>query len=227
MNDSTDLLRQEVAQLRQLLEQQSGRLIRLEDGAAIQRLQYMYGYFMDNRMFDEMVDLFCDTAPWIEIGERGRYVGKARILAFLYDVLGAGRWGLLENEVINHVQMQPIITIAPDGQSAKARLRAQIHGNSPPTTGHFLFAEGVYENEYVKEAGVWKISGLCVAMTFYATLEREKIWFHSAPPSEQMAPDLPSHPVEPGLGRQFVPWHFAHPIKDYALRIPASHGAGA
>ncbi len=223
-NSSIEIMQQELAALRTLVAQQGLRLTALEDCAAIERLQYMYGYFMDNRMFDEMVDLFTDNDPWMEIGQRGRYVAKARIGEFLLTVLGGGRWGLLRNEVINHVQMQPIITLAADGQSAKARLRAQIHGNSPPTTGHFLFAEGVYENEYVKEDGVWKIKGLAVAMTFYATLEREKIWFPSAPPSETMPPDLPSMAVEPGLGRQFVPWHFAHPIAGYPLKIPASAG---
>lgn len=224
MTAPTQAMEQELAELRALVKQQGARLTRLEDSAAIERLQYMYGYFMDNRMFDEMVDLFTDDAPYMEIGERGRYIGKARIGQFLLEVLGAGRWGLLRNEVINHVQMQPIITVAADGQSAKARLRAQIHGNSPPTTGHFLFAEGVYENEYVKQGDTWKIKGLVVAMTFYATLEREKIWFPSAPPSEAMPPDLPSAAVEPGLGRQFVPWHFAHPIEGYDLKIPASQG---
>lgn len=225
-SDTIEALRRELADLRAVVSQQAQRLTVVEDRAAIERLQYIYGYFMDNRMFDEMVDLFTDDAPWMEIGQRGRYIGKERIAAFLLDVLGAGRWGLLRDEVINHVQMQPVITIAADGQTAKARLRAQIHGNSPPTTGHFLFAEGVYENDYVKEAGVWKIKGLAVAMTFYATLEREKIWFPSAPPSQQMPPDAESLPVEAGLGRQFAPWHFAHPIKGYALKVPASAGQG-
>lgn len=223
-NSTTESVQQELAELRAIVAQQAQRLGALEDCAAIERLQYQYGYFMDNRMFDEMVDLFTDDAPWMEIGQRGRYIGKLRIARFLLEVLGAGRWGLLRNEVINHVQMQPIITLAAGGQSARARLRAQIHGNSPPTTGHLLFAEGVYENEYVKENGVWKIKGLAVAMTFYATLEREKIWFPSAPPSEDFPPDLPSMAVEPGLGRQFVPWHFSHPIAGYPLKIPASAG---
>lgn len=221
---SLETLHREMDELRSVIAQQAKRLTLLEDQAAIERLQYMYGYFMDNRMFDEMVDLFTDEAPWMEIGQRGRYVGKDRIGRFLHQVLGGGRWGLLRDEVINHVQMQPVITVADDGLTAKARLRAQIHGNSPPTTGHFLFAEGVYENEYVKDGGVWKIQGLAVAMTFYVTLEREKIWFPSAPPSEDLPPDLPSMPVEPGLGRQFVPWHFTHPIKGYQLKIPASAG---
>ncbi len=68
-----------------------------------------------------MADLFATDGAWMEIGGRGRYLGKERIHAFLHEVLGGGRWGLLRDEVINHVQQQMIITIADDRQHAWAR----------------------------------------------------------------------------------------------------------
>jgi hypothetical protein len=198
------------------------RLALLEDRNAIERLQYAYGYFIDNRMFREMADLFCEEGCWIEIGQRGRYCGKERIHRFLLEVLGEGRWGLLRDEVINHVQQQPIVTVAEDRGQAWSRARAQVQGNSPPDTPHFLLADGIYENEYVREDGVWKIRGVTVAMTFYAALERARIWFPSAPPSEAMPPDAPSQPVVEVLGRQFNPWHFRHPVEGYEIAVPTS-----
>jgi hypothetical protein len=212
----------------QLAEQQAAiaglthELALLQDKAAIERLQYAYGYFIDNRMFREMADLFADEGAWIEIGGRGRYCGKERIHRFLHDVLGGGRWGLAKDEVINHVQQQLLITVDPDRRHARARGRAEVQGNSPPGTPHFLLADGIYENEYVREDGQWKILGITVAMTFYAALERDKVWFPSAPPSEEMPPDVPSQPVVEALGRQFNPFHFRHPIAGYALATPAS-----
>jgi hypothetical protein len=196
----------------------------LEDKNEIERLQYAYGYFIDNRMFREMADLFCNEGSWIEIGQRGRYYGKERIYQFLLEVLGDGRWGLLKDEVINHVQQQPIITVAADRQHAWARARAQVQGNSPPDTPHFLLADGIYENEYVRENGTWKILGVTVTMTYYTALERARIWFPSAPPSGVMPPDTPSQPVVEELGRQFNPWHFRHPVEGYEIAIPASPG---
>ena len=196
------------------------RLALLEDRDAIERLQYAYGYFIDNRMFREMADLFCDKGCWIEIGQRGRYRGKERIHRFLLEVIGEGRWGLLKDEVINHVQQQPIITVAEDRGQAWSRARAQVQGNSPPDTPHFLLADGIYENEYIRENGVWKIRGVTVTMTFYAALERARIWFPSAPPSETLPPDAPSQPVAEALGRQFNPWHFRHPVAGYELALP-------
>jgi hypothetical protein len=194
----------------------------LEDKNEIERLQYAYGFFIDNRMFDEMTDLFADEGAWIEIGERGGYIGKEHVRHFLLEVLGGGRWGMLENEVINHVQQQLLITVDDDRTHARARARAEVQGNSPPDTPTFLFADGIYENDYVKEGGRWKIQGIRVTMTFYAALERARIWFPSAPPSEAFPPDAPSAPRAEGLGRQFNPFRWPHPITGATLRIPVS-----
>ncbi|MCC7462983.1 MAG: nuclear transport factor 2 family protein [Gammaproteobacteria bacterium] len=220
--------------MRAQLELQAGRIQRLEhalgilqDKEEIRCLQYCYGYFMDNRMFREMTDLFADRGAWMEIGGRGRYEGKARIHAFLLDVLGEGRWGLLKDEVINHVQQQLLISVDADRLHARARGRAQIHGNSPPTTPTFLFADGIYENTYVREDGHWKIQGLTVTMTYYASLQRERISFPTAPPNPRLPPDRPSQPVVDALGRQFNPWHFRHPIGGYTLAVPAAAAGGS
>jgi SnoaL-like domain len=219
----------EFASIRAHMETQARRIDRLEhdlgilqDKDEIQRLQYSYGFFMDNRMFREMTDLFADEGAWMEIGGRGRYLGKEHIHAFLLQVLGDGRWGLLKDEVINHVQQQMLINVDHDRKRARARSRAQVQGNSPPTTPTFLLADGIYENVYVREKGRWKILGVTVTMTYYASLLRERVSFPTAPPSTNLPPDLPSQPVVEALGRQFNPWHFRHPIADYELAVPAS-----
>lgn len=215
-------LEEELRTLKETVAELTHQVGVLQDQAEIERLQYAYGFFIDNRMFREMADLFADEGAWIEIGGRGRYYGKERIHEFLHQVLGEGRWGLAKDEVINHVQQQLLITVDPDRQHARARARAEVQGNSPPGTPHLLLADGIYENEYVREAGKWKILGITVAMTFYAAIEREKVWFPSAPPSMTMPPDAPSQPVVEALGRQFNPWHFRHPTEDYELATPAS-----
>jgi SnoaL-like domain len=194
----------------------------LQDKDEIRELQYAYGYFIDNRMFREMADLFADAGAWMEIGNRGRYLGKERIHAFLLEVLGGGRWGLLRDEVINHVQQQMIITVDADRQHARARSRAQVQGNSPPDTPHFLFADGIYENEYVREDGRWKILGITVTMTYYAALVRDRITFPTAPPSESLPPDVASPPADARLGRQFNPFHYRHPMTGKILPTPHS-----
>lgn len=222
-------LEAELKALRKLVEAQAAELKAarhaigvLEDKNEIERLQYAYGYFIDNRMFREMADLFADEGAWIEIGERGRYYGKENIHRFLLEVLGGGRWGLARNEVINHVQQQLLITVDESRMRAQARARAEVQGNSPPDTPYLLFADGIYENDYVKENGRWKIQGIRVTMTFYATLERANVWFPTAPPSVDFPPDAPSQPVEKRLGRQFNCFRWPHPVTGDTLRVPVS-----
>jgi hypothetical protein len=219
----------EITELKSLVAAQAAELARaqhliglLEDKNAIERLQFAYGFLIDNRMFREMADLFANEGAWIEIGERGRYYGKENIHRFLLEVLGSGRWGLMENEVINHVQQQLLIEVDEDRQHARARARAEVQGNSPPGTPHLLFADGIYENDYIREDGRWKILGIKVTMTFYAALERAKVWFPTAPPSEVVLPHAPSAPRVEGLGRQFNPFRFLHPVTGEPLPIPVS-----
>jgi len=197
------------------------RLGVVEDREEIARLQNNWGYLIDNRMFAEMADLFCEDAPSIEIGRRGAYIGKPRIHRFLEEILGGGRWGLLKDEIINHMQLQFVITVAPDRQTAKARARALIHGDSPPGGDRMLWAEGLYENDYVKEGGAWKIKRIWWVPNFYFMVPGfDSRVYQSGPASEDFPPDRPSHPDAPGLGRGFPPFHYPHPVTGRPL--PAS-----
>lgn len=199
------------------------RLTAMEDRAAIERLQYQYGYYIDNRMWAEMSALFCDDAPEIEIGQRGVYVGKERINRFLEQVLGGGRRGLLKDEIIHHIQMQPIVTLDKGGETASCRARAMVQGNSPPGTGKFLLAEGVYENRYVKQAGEWHIKRLWWVPTYYFQIAGfDEAVFDSGPPSADFPPDRPSLPRDEALGRRFPPFHYRHPVTGEETRGPAS-----
>ena len=199
------------------------RLSRVEDRDAIVELQNQYGFYLDNRMFDEVADLFCDDAPEIEIGQRGVYVGKERIRRFLFDVLGGGRWGLLKDEIIHHIQLQPVITLGDDGATAQCRCRALVQGNSPPGSGKMLLAEGVYENDYVKVAGRWQIKRLWWVPTYYFQVAGfDKAVFNSGPPSDEFPPDRPSFPTDEALGRRFPPFHYRHPFTGAEVPGPAS-----
>ena len=107
-------------------------------------------------MWDDVANLFADDGT-IEIGLDGVYVGKARVREYLY-ALGGGRQGLVDGELNEHLQVMPVITLAPDGLTAKARWRAiTLTGE---LGGDAFWGEGPYENEYVKDGGVWKIKTL-------------------------------------------------------------------
>ena len=198
------------------------RLERIEDHHAIERLQNQYGFYLDNRMWLEVSELFCDENSSLEIGQRGSYIGKARIYRFLSEVLGQGRWGLLKDEIINHIQLQMVITLAPDGQSAEMRSRALVQGNSPPGSGKMLMAEGVYENQYIKIDGVWKIKRVWWVPTFYFEVAGfDGAVFDSGPESASFPPDIPAPPRDGALGRRFLPFHYLHPFTGAEVASPS------
>jgi hypothetical protein len=140
---------------------------RIEDVNAIERLQAAYGYYVDRALWDEVANLFADDGT-IEIGLDGVYVGKARVREYLY-ALGGGRQGLVDGELSEHLQVMPVITLGDDGLTAKARWRAIT------LTGEFggdaFWGEGPYENEYVKDDGVWKIKALHWYQALYVPYE--------------------------------------------------------
>ena len=65
--------------------------------------------------------------------------------------------------------MQPLITVAPDGQRAWVRSRALSELGTFGAVG--VWGDGVYENEFVKENGVWKFKHDHVFTTFFAPYE--------------------------------------------------------
>ena len=82
-----------------------------QDYIAINNLQDAYGYYVDKAKWDEITDLFTNDGT-LEIGLRGVYVGKEHVRAYLYR-LGELKYGT----VFNHSQLQPIITVDPEGKT--------------------------------------------------------------------------------------------------------------
>lgn len=132
------------------------RKTRIEDVNAIERLQHAYGYYVDRGLWDEAAELFAADGT-LEMALDGVYAGKARVREYLY-ALGGGRKGLPEGRLDEHLQVMPVVTLGADGTTAKARWRAIVLTGA--LGGDAFWGEGPYENEYVKDGGVWKIKTL-------------------------------------------------------------------
>jgi hypothetical protein len=128
----------------------------LEDGNAVKRLQRAYGYYLDRGLWDQAADLFAPDGT-IEVGLDGGYVGQKRVREYLRAV-GAGRTGLAPGQLYENMQLMPYVTVAPDGQTAKATWRDVILAGQ--LGNRATWGEGPYVNEYVKDHGVWKIKSL-------------------------------------------------------------------
>jgi hypothetical protein len=143
------------------------RADRIKDANDIKRLQRAYGYYLDKADWDEMADLFAADAS-VEYQNEGVYVGQNRIREYLKK-LGGGKNGLAEGQMNNHMVLQPVVHVAEDGNTAKGRWRALIQVGQYKKSASW--GEGTYENEYVKENGIWKIRKLHWYVSFIAPYE--------------------------------------------------------
>ena len=137
-----------------------------EDINQIMNLQRIYGYYVDKGQWPQVANLFSDNGT-IEIAGRGEFRGKDRILEYLYHIVPGeeNTTGLAYGTLMNHMNLQPVIHIMPDGITAKGRWRAFMQVAQKDTTA--MWGEGTYENEYVKEDGIWKISRLHTYINYY------------------------------------------------------------
>jgi hypothetical protein len=197
---------QEIASLKEALARVERRAQAAEDYIAVSNLQRAYGYYVDKFQWEHVADLFSRDAV-LQINGRGKFIGHERIREYMRHFGPPERGHLM-----NHIQLQPVVHIAPDGQSARCRARALmqvgIFGD------HANWGEAIYENEYVKEDGTWKISCLRAYQTFYSPYE--KGWgvevLPLLPQFGDLVPDEPAeqYPVFPDL---FVPpFHYANPV---------------
>jgi hypothetical protein len=215
----------------QALEKRLGelenRLGRAEDELAIRRLQHAYGYFMDKCKYEEVVDLFSERGETYFLG--GVFRGKAGVRRLYCGRLGArfaeGKNGPVRGLLLDHLLMQDVITVAPDRMSARARYRCFMQGGSHESVPEIFPAfweAGVYENTYLKEAGVWKIGVLNYNVFFYAPYEQG--WGkvkpgYAVPPFSKTFPEDPNGPDELISRRanfwpenELVPYHYLHPV---------------
>jgi hypothetical protein len=204
-----------------LLSQQQ-RLARLQDEAAIVNLQHQYGYYFDQHNWDALVDLFAENASF-ESGQQGVYSGKASIRNALNQY---GSQGLVKGEVDEHILLQPYVSVAADGRSAKARVdQLGLQGKAGKSAE---WTQGLYENSFVKENGQWRIQ----ALHYYPRLitDYAKGWgvdAQSAPgPNNDYPPDAPSTERYEIFPTFYIPaFHFTHPVTGRAPQYPAGDPA--
>jgi hypothetical protein len=195
------------------------------DSNDIERLQAAYGYYVDRGLWDEVANLFAEDGT-IEVALDGVYAGKARVREYLY-ALGGGRAGLAEGQLNEHLQVMPVVTVAADGASAKARWRGiLLEGN---LGGDAFWGEGPYENEYVKENGVWKIKTLhwyqALLVPYAGGWQTNPDPTRGKHVSASLPPDRPSTVEYKTWPETYIPpFSFANPVAKYA---PASETGGA
>jgi len=211
------------------IEQLTWQLGVSEDRHAVRSLHFMYGYYLDMCLYDEVCKLFAADGAVVFLN--GLYKGPAGIRRLYCDwfrqTFTKGRNGPVFGFLLDHLMLQEVVNVSPDRKHARMRVRALnmigYHDRKPEPITHMpqqFWGGGIYENEYVKEDGVWKIRLLNYVGRWQAPYEQG--WAHSSPHLEPFRTTWPDNPIGPDelLAEMppawpetaVIPFHYAHPV---------------
>jgi len=236
MADDLSSLKAEVQRLHDKLQ-------KVEDEAEIRKIHFKYGYYIDKCLYNEVVDMYADHPDTYVEFLGSRYRGKEGI-SRLYkgrfqSFFVKGRNGPVHGFLLDHPMMQDIID-RDTPTHAWGRLRALMAAGTHQSIqeehprGHAQWWEGgLYENEYLKEDGVWKLFRYRYFPFWHADFERG--WAHTqknyVPWPTMTYPEDPFGPdelIEQKMlwpDTRVVPFHYPHPVtgqmvKEDDLRAP-------
>jgi len=195
------------------------RVDRLIDETAVQNLQHIYGYYLDRKMWDDVVDLFTDDGTF-ETGQQGVYEGKPHIKRALEALYGPSP--LRRGELFDHIQLAAVVTITPDGRNASARTtQLSMLG----LDGEYArWEQGTYESEFQKRDGIWRIQ----AVHYYPKMvaDYDKGWARDAKPAAAASTEFPpdrksAQSFESYPEIHYVAFHYDNPVTGKPAQYPA------
>jgi len=228
----------EAGALKEKVDRLSNQLGILEDTNAIRELHHAYGYYLDQGIWEEIVNLFDDHGEVYFNG--GIFEGKDRGVRRLYiDNFGRGfnghHCGPVHGFLLDQTQERDTIDIAPHRKSAEARFHClmqtgvEVVSDSPMMEmarqqgqGVLQWWEGgIYKNSYVRDGAIWKIKRLTYRSIWQADYALG--WTYARPgsiaPFSKTYPEDPSGPdrliapaAEPELETEVLTFRYPHPV---------------
>jgi hypothetical protein len=208
------------------LEKTVKSLQRLQDIEDIKKLQRAYGYYLMNWMHQEIIDCFSTSPQTTLEWPHGTFTGSDGPRQYFSAI------NKKEDPEFMHqiMQLSGIVDIEPDGDHAKGRWwgfggMAIPVGSMDGSEGEGVdqaLACGIYEMEYVRENGVWKILKIKWVPVFSGTLEEgwvkperraksKRVRNYSRVETEVWHPA--PEPINYGYPSGYIlPFHYKHPV---------------
>ena len=209
------------AKIKSMGEMES-KIQRLEDIEEIKKLQRAYGFYLEHWMAEDLVDLFADgedTELWIAAG---KFKGKEAV-SRLFLQGNQDKFRISRNEFMHQVmQLSGIVHVNPGGKTAKGRWYG-FGANAFPVEGGKVspsWMDGVYEVNYVKENGKWKMKKVHWCLTFRAPWTESFVDPAKIDKSRQDRPYQENPALRPTAAPDetlypsgyICPFHFANPV---------------
>jgi hypothetical protein len=136
------------------------------------RYQQAVGLFADN----PDVKVYFHGGIW-----HGKQGAKRLYIERFQKTFTHGRNGPRHGFLLDHHMYQDVVDVSEDGKTAKGRFRcnmqAGLHESVWPKDPNAKFLKqwwegALYENEYIKEGGIWKLQVLRYRPQWHATFEK-------------------------------------------------------
>lgn len=136
----------------------AGRIQALDDETEIRNLQNAYGYYVDFKMWDDVVDLFAPSGS-VSIEGIGTYRGLDGVRRSFER---SGPAGLSYGEVNDHIQFNTVIEVSPGGRRARGRgVQLGMIGKDNKRAWWTLTR---FDNLFVKQGGKWRFDAMRKSM---------------------------------------------------------------
>jgi hypothetical protein len=199
------------------IKELEARLQKLEDIEAIRKLQYAYGYYIQHWQEEELINLFSKTAC-IYMGKGGLYQGEQEIRMFFnFSNHYNTKAKKAPPEYLHQLMpLSGIIDVEIDGKTGKGRWYGfGVYAIPTEKKVQSLFGTGIWENEFIKEDGVWKFSRLSYSLTFSSFYEdgwiKTPVWENKPEPRVRPAPGPDTGAATYPSGYIF-PYHYKNPV---------------
>ena len=204
----------------QTIKKLETRITRAEDIEAIKKLQRAYGFYLEHWEEDQLIGLFSKREDvTIEINDSGEFRGpegvkKCYVFGDHYTAYSGQKTAPPEYLHLM-VPISGIIDVAPDGKTAQGRWYGTFHG-SLHRGGKLraLIGYGIWEMDYIKEDGVWKIWKLLFCDIFSSPIEEGwvKTPFINNPPAKIRPPRVRGKDIRPYPSGYMFPYHYKNPV---------------
>ncbi len=142
---------------------ETDRLQVLEDVETIKKLKASYCYWVDGGVagdasqIDQLIAHFTDDDPWADFGPLGVHKGKEAVTAFFGELVVSSL------SYSAHMVCNPIIEV--EGNKAIGKWYVDVPCTLRDTETP-IWLQAKYEEEYVKEGGVWKWKSITTKFDF-------------------------------------------------------------
>jgi hypothetical protein len=190
----------------------------LKELEAINRLQKVYGFYLEHWMYEDIIELFADSPDTVLNLTYGIFHGKEGVRKYFSGMLEMTQ---LHDFLHQIMQLSGVVDIDAGGKTAKGRWYGFGAVVMPRRNGHLqMVASGIYTCEYIKEDGKWKILKLMWNPTYNSpsvsivrtdkppiTMSRENSLVTNPPKFDQKRELDTQYPTG-----YIVPFHFKHPV---------------